>query len=190
MRKCLLIAGMLMVAASVYALPAKDDLSFKAGINMGGNMHSVTEAPEYDIKLTTDTSVDDMGFFIGADYSLVKNPVYTLGIGAEYLLEREDFSTLPIYAFGNYKVTKDISVMAKIGYAFSNIKGFEDFDGVKMKNGFCYGLGVEGYVVPDVKLFANYDLYNAGLEASIYDIKVTSDMTYSTLSLGVALNLL
>jgi len=191
MKKFLVVVGALMVTAGlVYATPAKDDLSIKAGINMGGNLHSVTEAPEYNIKLTSDSSVKDMGFFVGADYSLVKNPAYTLGVGAEFLFEREDFSTLPVYAFGTYKVTKDISLMAKIGYSFTNIKGFEDFDGVEMKNGLTYGFGVEGYVMPDVKMFANYDMYNMGLEASIYDVKVTSDMTYSTLSLGVALNLL
>jgi len=181
----LAIASTVLIAIPTFA--SQTDFTLKAGLNTASNMHAKVSIPDYDYSETSDSSAKDMGFFVGAEYTMLKQPNYTLGVDARYLFERESISILPISLIGKLKITKEISGTATLGYNFVSVKDLPSE--VSLKNGFCYSLGVEGFVMPDVKLFADYSIYNGGFDMTVYDTKVNTDLSMSTLSFGLAYNL-
>jgi hypothetical protein len=181
----LAIASTVLIA--IPAFSAQTDFTLKAGLNAASNMHAKVSIPDYDYSETADESIDDMGFFVGAEYTMLKQPQYSLGVDVRYLFEREDTSIIPVSLIGKMKFSKEISGTATLGYNFLSVKDLPSE--MKINNGFCYSVGVEGQVMPDVKLFADYAIYNGGVDGEMSGTEVKTEMSMSTLTLGVAYNL-
>jgi len=169
-----------------------DKLDLRAGMNFGGNMHYSTTVSQYSYSSSGDSDVKDTGFFIGADYSINKQANTDFGIGAQYLFERDSFSVLPIDVYGKLKIGHDFTAVGRLGYNFLSIK--DKSSDTKINNGVCYSLGLEGNISPEMKLFADYSVYNGGVTSTYSDSNIGSydvktDISYSTFGFGLSFNI-
>jgi hypothetical protein len=180
----------LMAEQKLISTTTEDNkLSLRAGMNIGGNMKTKVTVEDYSDEY--EHEVKDASFFVGAQYSLNKQPNSDFGVGADYLFEREEYSIIPVYGYGKLKLGRDFNLVGTLGYNFLSMS--DKPSGVKMKNGICYSVGLESQINPDIKLFADYAMYNGGMEMEIDDYygsyTIEADLAYSTLAFGLSFNL-
>ena len=113
----------------------------------------------------------DSGIIIGYDYMVQKQDKLSLGVGAEYMMQRgvEDFSEgkaafHSIYGFGKYLIDDKMYGLARLGYNMHT--GDDDYTDtgelggtIKLSGGMMYSIGAGFSLTPNVNLEASHSLH-------------------------------
>ena len=120
----------------------------------------------------------DSGIIIGYDYMVQKQDKLSLGVGAEYMMQRgvEDFSEgkaafHSIYGFGKYLIDDKMYGLARLGYNIHT--GDDDYTDtepiggkIDLSGGMMFTFGGGYSLTPQLNIEASYSSHSGGFEWS------------------------
>lgn len=171
-RKIILTAILTLITTPIFAT---SPFLFNTSIDFCGNLNASIDGSSNNTSIET-------GFSLGAEYLFPSKDKFDYGLGVKYQIKRENFSFIPIYAFGRYTLDNNVVVYGQVGYNFLVIDNADD---LKVNGGYCLGIGANYPVYKNIKTFAEFGLNNGSVESGGVNIS----MVYSKFSVGVQASL-
>ena len=185
MKNKLLVLILTLAVAACFGGPAFADVAIMAGVDLMGTWEASNGG--------TADGDQEMGYFLGGEFSTSMSPLVSLGGGLRYQLERaadegsgdEKWNFIPIYALVHLNfpaAMADFFAAAHLGYnllqANDDLKGDADTAG-----GIYYAIGGGVKLPMGLQFELLYNVNSGALESDYGDVDLT--MTQVSLSVGL-----